>query len=184
MMASRFRAVYWVGICIVPALGCYLVSQTVAAERAELTRVERRIEATRRDIRQLQTEAGTLARLAQIERWNVDAFALSAPRARQFMRDDLQLASLNLPAPVPVEASAPRVIMAKAATPMRAPQVVRVVAEAPAAADAPVFRQATFVRTREAAPPAVRPMSYAPTLGDGFAANLGRLASAERGGKR
>ena len=61
MMAARFRSVTWVGVALVPALACYLVTQHVAAERAELARVERQIGQTRRDIRELETEIGTRA---------------------------------------------------------------------------------------------------------------------------
>ena len=62
------------------ALGCYLVSLTVASERAELESVEARIVNTQREIRVLQTEIGTRGRLAQLERWNVNFIRLSAPR--------------------------------------------------------------------------------------------------------
>ncbi len=116
MMAARFRSVTWVAIALVPALGCYLVTQRVAAERAELAKVERKIGQTRRDIRDLETELGTRGSMAQIERWNGQTFALAAPTAQQFIEGDVQLASLTaLPAlPRPVAPAAPAVVAAPA----------------------------------------------------------------------
>ena len=79
------------------ALGCYLVSLTVASERAELESVEARIVNTQREIRVLQTEIGTRGRLAQLERWNVNFIRLSAPSADQILEGSFQLASMVKP---------------------------------------------------------------------------------------
>ncbi len=99
MMAARFRSITWVAVAVVPALACYLVTQHVAAERAELAKVERRIGQTRLAIRNLETELGTRGNFAQIERWNGQTFALAAPTAEQFVGAGVQLASLSaLPA--------------------------------------------------------------------------------------
>jgi len=106
MIATRFRSVYWVGGVAVAALGCYLVSQRVAAERANLSQVEMEIASSERQIRALETEIGTRAGMNQIERWNVEVLALSAPKAAQFMGSEVQLASLVRPSVPAMEAPA------------------------------------------------------------------------------
>ncbi|MET0270882.1 MAG: hypothetical protein ABW173_10680, partial [Sphingomonas sp.] len=117
-MAARFRSITWVAVAVVPVLACYLVTQHVAAERAELAKVERKIGQTRRAIRDLETELGTRGNLAQIERWNGQTFALTAPSAEQFVSDGVQLASLTA-LPALARAAAPAV--AAASSPAIAP---------------------------------------------------------------
>jgi len=101
----------------VAALGCYLVSLRVAAERAGLEDVENRIVLAQRDIRSLQTEIGTRGRLEQLERWNVKVLALAAPKADQFVDGGYQLARLARPSDQ-VDMTAPVVL---AAAPKPAP---------------------------------------------------------------
>jgi hypothetical protein len=73
--------------------------------------LDKQIASTHREIRQLQTEMGTRANLRQLERWNGDVLALSAPTANQFLNseDDIsRIASKNLGssvAPPPAMAS-------------------------------------------------------------------------------
>jgi hypothetical protein len=93
MIARGFKSVAWVGAVGGAALGCYMISLNVAAERAELTKLERQIVMAKRDIRSLQTELGTRGRLQQLEQWNADVLALSAPAAAQFVEDEFRLAS-------------------------------------------------------------------------------------------
>lgn len=106
LIASRFKSVGWVAACALAALGCYLVSLKVAAKRAELDAMNGQIVAARQDIQRLQTELGTRGRLVQLERWNADVLALSAPQAQQYLHSAVQLASFAappapaLPAPV------------------------------------------------------------------------------------
>src|SRR5687767_2215593 len=88
LMAPGFKPVGWVAAVAVAAIGCYMVSLNVAAERAELARVERQIVATKQQIRSLQTELGTRGRLAQLEQWNADVLALSAPATGQYLKED------------------------------------------------------------------------------------------------
>ena len=92
-----FRSVFLVASCAGAALGCYLVSLRVASERSALEKIETRIVTTQREIRLLQTEIGTRGRLAQLERWNVKALALSAPSADQFLNGSFELARLIQP---------------------------------------------------------------------------------------
>ncbi|MDB5662445.1 MAG: hypothetical protein JWN59_783, partial [Sphingomonas bacterium] len=89
MIATRFRSVYWVGGVAVAALGCYLVSQRVAAERAELASVEASIVTGKREIRALETELGTRAGMNQLERWNVEVLSLSAPKPGQYLDSEV-----------------------------------------------------------------------------------------------
>ncbi|WP_019831610.1 hypothetical protein [Sphingomonas sp. PR090111-T3T-6A] len=98
MIATRFRTVGWVASVAVAALGCYLVSLRVAAERAQVDQLTRRVVATREDIRSLQTELNTRSRLVQLERWNADVLSLTAPKAHQYLAGEMQLASLATPA--------------------------------------------------------------------------------------
>lgn len=95
MIASRFRPVGWVAAVAVAALGCYLVSLRVATKRGEVAGIEAQILSTRTDMRQLETELGTRSRLVQLERWNSQVLALSAPRVGQYLTSETQLASLG-----------------------------------------------------------------------------------------
>jgi hypothetical protein len=94
MIAARLSAVWQVAGVAGAALCCYMVSQSVAAERAALLRVEKRIADTEDDIRRLNTEIGARARMVQLQRWNREVLALQAPRPKQFVADGVQLASL------------------------------------------------------------------------------------------
>ncbi len=116
--------IYFVVFYVVTAL--YLVSLQVAAERGRLEAIDRKIAQTRRDIRQLQTEMGTRASLRQLERWNGDVLALSAPQAEQFLPSEAALDRINpdeigrkpaAPPPVMVAASQAAAPSATSATP-------------------------------------------------------------------
>jgi hypothetical protein len=97
MSVRSFHSVFMASAVAGAALGCYLVSLRVASERAALEDVETQIVHTQGDIRLLQTEVGTRARLTQLERWNLRALALSAPNADQILGDKFQLARLVRP---------------------------------------------------------------------------------------
>lgn len=97
MSVRSFHSVFMATAVAGAALGCYLVSLRVASERAALEDVETQIVQTQSDIRLLQTEVGTRARLGQLERWNVQALSLSAPSAGQILGDKFQLARLIRP---------------------------------------------------------------------------------------
>ncbi|WP_116091475.1 hypothetical protein [Sphingomonas crusticola] len=94
IVATRLSAVWQVAGVAAAALCCYLVSQSVAAERAGLLKVDRQIEQTHDEIAKLQTEIGVRGRMGQLERWNMDVLALQAPRPSQFVANGVQLASL------------------------------------------------------------------------------------------
>lgn len=144
--AARFRSVLWVAAASAAGIGCYLVTQGVAAERAELARTERAIMASLSAIRDLETELGTRGNLAQMERWNAQVLALKAPEARQFVGEDVQLASLGMPEKPGMQA---RVVQVAAARPVepKLTEPVRLASAADALTEAePLLRHATYMK--------------------------------------
>ena len=117
MIAQRFKAVGWVAIVALAATFLYLISLQVAVERGKLEAVEAQIRAAQREVRQLQTEMGTRASLRQLERWNGDVLALSAPKATQFVNDGAQLVALNVDGNTHGTPNAPPPVMASIAVP-------------------------------------------------------------------
>jgi len=115
MSGRNFGSLFMVASCAGAALGCYLVSLRVASERAALEDVETKIVLAQRDMRTIQTEIGTRARLSQLERWNAKVLALSAPQADQFLSGSFELARLAQPQHK-VEFDAP-VVLASAPAP-------------------------------------------------------------------
>jgi hypothetical protein len=130
MMARGFRSVGWVAAVGGAALACYMLSLQVATERAELASVERRIIATKQDIRSLQTELGTRGRLSQLERWNADVLALSAPASGQFLQSEFTLARFDQREKTIEEKTAVRLASLETTKPqMDTPSVRQAVAE-------------------------------------------------------
>jgi hypothetical protein len=119
MSGRNFGSLVMVASCAGAALGCYLVSLRVASERAQLEDVESRIVLAQRDMRVVETEIGTRARLSQLERWNAKVLALSAPAAGQFISGGFELAKLTQPQRK-MDFQAP-VVLASAPAPQRAP---------------------------------------------------------------
>ncbi len=157
----RLKGLGWLTGCAIVAIGFYLVSSQVAAERKRVEQVDRRILSAERDIRALETEFDVRANLAQLERWNGNTLALTVPTAQQFVADERALAALSpvqgLPVPgrdvqiqtaqlivpaVPVAAVMPAVVTASATT---TPAAVKVAAVQVAAA-APVTVTKVAVR--------------------------------------
>lgn len=149
MIAQRFSSIGWVAGCAAAALCCYLASQSVAAERAALTRVDREIASTASDIRRLNTEIAARGRMGQIERWNTEVLALQAPAPGQFVANEVQLASLAGGKPLQLD---PAIVAAKGAVQTvayQAPAQAAPASGAPQAAPAePMLRPATFVRPK------------------------------------
>jgi hypothetical protein len=151
MIARGFRSVIWVATVGGAALGCYMVSLRVATERNELAKVERQIVDAKRDIRSLQTELGTRGRMTQLEQWNSDVLALSAPSSAQFLKDEFTLARLYRSDPSVADRSAEVRLASADAGAARTGQVekpatppaVHAVAERPAP-QPPMVHQASF----------------------------------------
>jgi hypothetical protein len=166
MIARGFRPVVWVGAVGAAALGCYMLSLRVAAERADLTRLDHRIVATEQQIRSLNAELGTRGRLAQLEQWNDQVLALSAPNSAQFV-DRAQLARLETRDGSALDGDAEVRMAAAGTADVPAPQPAAPAAASPAPqhavagpralpAPAPPLQQAIVQRTSLAAasPPA------------------------------
>lgn len=130
MITQRFRPVVWVVGVAAAATMLYMVSLQVASERGRLEAIDARIAETRREIRQLQTELGTRANLRQLERWNGEALALSAPSAEQYLADEGALGSFDQGV-LAGKTDAPAVMFAEAAALTRAADVVTPAAERP-----------------------------------------------------
>jgi hypothetical protein len=147
MIARGFKPVGWVAAVGAAALSCYMLSLRVAAERADLTSLQRRIVATQQQIRSLQTELGTRGRLQQLEQWNEQVLALSAPSSSQYLHSNVELARFSAPQASPLEAPA-EVRMASAPA-----------APAPAAPSVPAPQRAVAdARSVAPPPPLERPM--------------------------
>jgi hypothetical protein len=164
MIARGFKSVIWVATVGSAALGCYMVSLRVATERGELAKVERQIIAAKRDIRSLQTELGTRGRMTQLEQWNSEVLALSAPNSSQFLKDEFTLARLYRNDPTVADRSA-EVHLASAEAPAAkpvepsrpaAPAVISAVAE-PAAEPSLVHRASFTPAAAEPRPAAAKP---------------------------
>lgn len=150
MIARGFKPVGWVAAVATAALGCYMLSLNVASERAELADLERQIVLAKRDIRSLQTELGTRGRLQQLEHWNADVLALSAPGSDQFLSDEFRLARYSAPEKSFEERA--RVRMASAEVPagpgLGAPPE-RGIESVSSPLDRPVVRRASLVLERK-----------------------------------
>lgn len=186
MIARGFKSVVWVAAVGGAALGCYMLSLQVATERAELAKVERRIIAAKQEIRSLQTELGTRGRLSQLERWNAEVLALSAPASAQFMQSEFTLARFDRPEETLAERSATVRLASTEPAPAKteekpAAPVVRAVAPAPAAPAeaAPLVHRASYVAPSRAEPP----RRAAPRLDAKLADDIRTAASAERSDK-
>jgi hypothetical protein len=171
MIVRGFKSVIWVATVGGAALSCYMVSLQVATERAELDKVEGQIIAAKREIRSLQTELGTRGRLSQLEEWNAEVLALSAPSSAQYLSDGLKLARFERRDPTTGERAA-EIRMAALhtgdslpAAPAAAakPAIVQAVAPAPVAA-APAVHRASFTPAAAAPQLAALPRTAPRTL--------------------
>ena len=176
---QRLRGLGWLLSCVVVVLGFYMTSLSVASERNKLDAVNARIARAHRDLRQLETEFQTRANLAQLERWNGEVLALTAPAAGQFVDGEAQFASLNRAGPASVDIQTAQLIVPTAPhiAPVAAPRVVEVrtaaVATEAVVHEAPAVQQAvaavrTVATTRKAQAVAMldRQLLSDSTLGD------------------
>ena len=99
MIVKSFKSVVCVAGVAAAALSCYMVSLQVAAERSDVAQLEARIIAARQEIRSLQTELGTRGRMQQLERWNAEVLALSAPVSGQYVENEVTLARFDVRQP-------------------------------------------------------------------------------------
>lgn len=158
MMPRGFKPVGWVAAVGGAALGCYMLSLNVAAERAELAKIEREIVLAKQEIRSLQTELGTRGRMQQLEHWNAEVLALSAPTQAQFLENAVTLARFEQPEETFEEKA--KVQMASAETPKPAPRAVPQPDLVPARKLPPV--QYAVATERPVQQPLLRQASYTP----------------------
>ena len=152
MIARSFRPVVWVFMIGTAVLGCYLLNLRVAAERAELAKLDRQIIAAQRSIRALQTEVGTRSRIPQLQEWNNEVLALSAPVTGQYVQSNVSLARFDMRQPpqladqaeVRLAAAETGVAPAPGETLAVTPAPRRAVAAPPPAAARPEVRRASL----------------------------------------
>ena len=95
MAARKLQGIGLVLLVLIFAMALYPVSLKVAATRSELTRIEKQIDRTQRNIRYLESELAVRASMRQLEQWNAESFGYSAPSASQYLASERQLASLD-----------------------------------------------------------------------------------------
>lgn len=196
MIAARFRSLKWAAFAMAAGLGCYMVTTYVSGERRTLEKVEKNILTAKLAVRGLETELGTRASMAQLERWNSDTLALRAPKPEQYLDGVAQLASLAggaraAPVPIPAAVPAPAAPVAQVAYQPEAPARVAPPPAPPAprthaveAPDQPMLRNATYVRPARdhavEAPRKVALLASRDPLSSGTLAELGRIARTEQ----
>ena len=97
-MKTSFGSAALVGLALSSAMAFYAVSLHVAAERTGIDKVRAQIFADSNDIRMLQAELRTRARLPELQRWNEQVLALAPPKPNQFIDSPLVLATYTRPA--------------------------------------------------------------------------------------
>jgi hypothetical protein len=149
---KRLKGLGWIALGFLAAIACYLVSLQVAIERNKLSDLNASILAAKRDIRQLETEFTTRASLRQLERWNGEVLALSAPASAQFINDERQLASMDFDLRPDALGTSPTMLaLVSAATLQPELQVAAVDARAPAQAPIVTAIARAVVPTAQAA---------------------------------
>lgn len=130
---KTIKSAVMIATALASALGCYAVTLKVSAERAGVAAARVRIAADTAEVRLLEAELRTRARLPELQRWNEQVLALAPPRAEQFLGNPVQLASFAVAPSAPTGQLATAVVRDAPA----APAPVRRVAFAPGAATPP-----------------------------------------------
>lgn len=138
-MSFRLGSVSMMAATAVAILAFNTLSLHVSAERAKVDRLQASIARDLRDIRALEAELRTRARLPVLQKWNDNVLAMSAPTAKQFADSPVQLAAFAPGTPAG-SAGAPNVQLALA-TPetlvVPKPGVVKAAYEVPTAGAMP-----------------------------------------------
>ena len=100
-MKLPFGTVGMVSGTVAAAIACYTVSLSVATERTGVERLRSRIVSEQTDIRALEAELRTRARLPVLQRWNDNVLGLAAPQPKQFAADAYELAAYAPGAGIP-----------------------------------------------------------------------------------
>lgn len=127
MSSSRARSLGWMAVLAMCAALVVILSFKVHAVRSEVLLAERQLIALERETLLLETEFETRASQRQLSEWNTVEFGYAAPRARQFLDGERQLASLgerlgpDAPAPIRLARAEPVDPAAASEAPMRSP---------------------------------------------------------------
>jgi hypothetical protein len=135
-MMMRFGSSTMIAGAMASAIGFYTLSLHVSAERAKADELRAQIASDLKDIRALEAELRTRARLPVLQKWNDEVLALSAPTSKQFA-DTVQLAAFAPNAPA-AAAAAPHVQLAittPEAAALPTPGVMKASYQAPALGD-------------------------------------------------
>lgn len=92
-MKTSFKSTAFIAAALASVMACYTVSLRASTERAEVGAAQQRIARDVADIRLLQAELRTRARLPELQRWNEQVLALAPPRAEQLLGSPVMLAS-------------------------------------------------------------------------------------------
>lgn len=95
MSRSQARSWGWMAVLALCAALVVVLSFKVHAVRSEVLLAERQLIALERETLLLETEFETRASQTQLAEWNNVEFGYAAPRARQFLDGERQLASLG-----------------------------------------------------------------------------------------
>lgn len=160
--SSQARSWGWMAVLALCAGLVVILSFKVHAVKSEVLLAERQLIALERETLLLETEFATRANQRQLDAWNNVEFGYAAPRARQFLDGERQLASLGQrlgpDAPAPIRLARAEPADAARDAPMRSPVSGAAVtlASAPSEQDAgEVFAQAFGDFLIEASP--IRP---------------------------
>jgi hypothetical protein len=100
MTRSHARSLGWAAVLAICLAVVTVLSFKVHAVKSEVLLAERQLIALERETLLLETEFETRASQRQLAEWNAVEFGYEAPRARQFLDGERQLASLGeRPAP-------------------------------------------------------------------------------------
>lgn len=95
----RLKNIGWAALVFFVAILLYPLSLKVATLHSDLTRVERDILQTKREISFLEAEVRTRASPDQLREWNRLLYGYNAPSANQYLEGDRALAELEGPLP-------------------------------------------------------------------------------------
>ena len=127
MSSSQARSWGWMAVLAICVALVIILSFKVHAVKSEVLLAERQVIALERETLLLETEFQTRASQRQLAEWNTVEFGYEAPRARQFLDGERQLASLgqrlgpDAPAPIRLARADEADIATVADTPMRSP---------------------------------------------------------------
>lgn len=153
-MTIRLTNATMVACTVAASIGFYTLSLRISTERSAVEDLQRQIASDTRDVRVLEAELRTRARLPVLQSWNDNVLALGAPLPKQFVDSPVQLASYA-PGNTALASAAPTQTAPAAAAPAPAagvPQPQYAVAGADAPRVAPVAALQTIAYAPVASP--------------------------------